>query len=118
MLPRFPVLRHRNFRLYVVGQGLSLVGFWMQSVAQGWLVYRLSGSAFALGVVAFAAYAPVLAPRVAPRREPEPGRHRADARRREQQPVPARPDVEHLAREDGQQDDPREAEAADDAEEE
>ena len=60
MPPRFPVLRHRNFRLYVVGQGLSLVGFWMQSVAQGWLVYRLSGSAFALGVVAFASYAPVL----------------------------------------------------------
>jgi MFS family permease len=58
--PRFPVLRHRNFRLYVVGQGLSLVGFWMQSVAQSWLVYRLSGSAFALGVVAFASYAPVL----------------------------------------------------------
>jgi len=58
--PRFPVLRHRNFRLYVVGQGLSLVGFWMQSVAQGWLVYRLSGSALALGVVAFASYAPVL----------------------------------------------------------
>jgi MFS family permease len=61
VLPRFPVLRHRNFRLYVVGQGLSLVGFWMQSVAQSWLVYRLSDSAFALGVVAFAAYAPVLA---------------------------------------------------------
>jgi MFS family permease len=59
-VPRFPVLRHRNFRLYVVGQGLSLVGFWMQSVAQGWLVYRLSGSAFVLGVVAFASYAPVL----------------------------------------------------------
>jgi len=58
--PRFPVLRHPNFRLYVVGQGLSLVGFWMQSVAQSWLVYRLSGSAFALGVVAFASYAPVL----------------------------------------------------------
>jgi MFS family permease len=61
VLPRFPVLRHRNFRLYVVGQGLSLVGFWMQSVAQSWLVYRLSSSAFALGVVAFFAYAPVLA---------------------------------------------------------
>ena len=60
MPPRFPVLRHRNFRLYVVGQGLSLVGFWMQSVAQSWLVYRLSDSAFALGVVAFASYAPVL----------------------------------------------------------
>jgi MFS family permease len=58
--PRFPVLRHPNFRLYVAGQGLSLVGFWMQSVAQSWLVYRLSGSAFALGVVAFASYAPVL----------------------------------------------------------
>jgi MFS family permease len=61
VLPRFPALRHRNFRLYVIGQGLSLVGFWMQSVAQGWLVYRISGSAFALGVVAFASYAPVLA---------------------------------------------------------
>ena len=61
MLPRFPVLRHRNFRLYVVGQGLSLIGFWMQSVAQSWLVYRLTESAFALGVVAFFAYAPVIA---------------------------------------------------------
>jgi MFS family permease len=61
VLPRFPVLRHRNFRLYVVGQGLSLIGFWMQSVAQSWLVYRLTESAFALGVVAFFAYAPVIA---------------------------------------------------------
>jgi len=40
-LAGFPALRHRNFRLFVVGQGLSLIGFWMQSVAQGWLVYRL-----------------------------------------------------------------------------
>ena len=55
-----PALRHRNFRLFVVGQGISLIGFWMQSVAQGWLVYRLSGSALALGVVAFAGYTPIL----------------------------------------------------------
>jgi MFS family permease len=56
----FPALRHRNFRLFVLGQGVSLIGFWMQSVAQGWLVYRLSGSALALGVVAFAGYLPIL----------------------------------------------------------
>jgi MFS family permease len=61
MLPAdFPALRHRTFRLFVVGQGVSLIGFWMQSVAQGWLVYRLSGSALALGVVAFAGYLPIL----------------------------------------------------------
>jgi len=56
----FPALRHRNYRLFIAGQGISLIGFWMQSVAQGWLVYRLSGSALALGVVAFAGYLPVL----------------------------------------------------------
>ena len=60
LLAGFPALRHRNFRLFIVGQGISLIGFWMQSVAQGWLVYRLSGSALALGVVAFAAYVPIL----------------------------------------------------------
>jgi MFS family permease len=60
LLAGFPVLRHRNFRLFVVGQGISLIGFWMQTVAQGWLVYRLSGSALALGVVAFAGYLPIL----------------------------------------------------------
>ena len=56
----FPALRHRNFRLFVLGQGTSLIGFWMQSVAQGWLVYRLSGSAFAVGLVAFSGYVPIL----------------------------------------------------------
>jgi hypothetical protein len=40
---RFPALKHRNFRRYALGQVISLAGFWMQSVAQGWLVYRLSG---------------------------------------------------------------------------
>ncbi len=57
---RFPALRHPDFRRYVLGQSVSLVGFWMQSVAQAWLVYRLSGSELALGAVAFAGYLPVL----------------------------------------------------------
>jgi len=58
--PWFPALRHRNFRLFVIGQGLSLIGFWMQSVGQSWLVYRLSDSPLALGFVAFAGYLPIL----------------------------------------------------------
>jgi MFS family permease len=46
-------LRHRNFRLYVLGQGLSLIGTWMTRLATAWLVYRLTHSAFLLGVVSF-----------------------------------------------------------------
>ncbi len=57
---RFPALRHPDFRRYVLGQTVSLSGFWMQSVAQAWLVYRISGSELALGTVAFVAYLPVL----------------------------------------------------------
>ncbi len=57
---RFPALRHRNFRLFIVGQGISLIGFWMQSVAQGWLVYRLREHPLDLGKVAFAGYLPIL----------------------------------------------------------
>jgi predicted MFS family arabinose efflux permease len=56
---RFPALRHRNFRRYAAGQIVSLAGFWMQSVAQGWLVFRLSHSERALGAVAFVGYLPV-----------------------------------------------------------
>ena len=52
-------LRYRNYRLYFGGQGISLIGSWMQQVAMGWLVYRLTGSAFYLGVVAFFAQIPV-----------------------------------------------------------
>jgi MFS family permease len=52
-------LRHRNFRLFTLGQSISLVGTWMQHVALGWLVYRLTGSALLLGVVAFVAQGPV-----------------------------------------------------------
>jgi MFS family permease len=53
-------LRHRNFRLFFGGQLISLVGTWMQSVAQSWLVYRLTGSALLLGTVGFASQIPVL----------------------------------------------------------
>ncbi|MEO8752011.1 MAG: MFS transporter [Casimicrobiaceae bacterium] len=49
----FRALRSRNYRLFFVGQGLSLIGTWLQQVAMGWLVYRLTGSAWLLGVVAF-----------------------------------------------------------------
>ncbi len=57
-------LRHRNFRLFFTGQGISLVGTWLTKVATSWLVYRLTGSAWLLGVVAFAGQIPtfVLAP--------------------------------------------------------
>jgi len=53
-------LRHRNYRLFFGGQGISLIGTWMTRVATGWLVYRLTGSAFLLGLVSFAAQIPIL----------------------------------------------------------
>lgn len=52
-------LRHRNFRLFFFGQLVSLIGTWMQQVAQSWLVYRLTGSAALLGWVGFASQIPV-----------------------------------------------------------
>jgi MFS family permease len=52
-------LRHRNFQLFFSGQLISLTGTWMQSVAQAWLVYRLTGSALLLGTVGFASQIPV-----------------------------------------------------------
>ena len=57
-------LRSRNFRLFTVGQTISLIGSWMQQLAMGWLVYRLTNSAFLLGLVAFGAQGPsfILAP--------------------------------------------------------
>jgi MFS family permease len=53
-------LRHRNYRLFFGGQGVSLIGTWMTRVATGWLVYRLTGSAFLLGLVSFASQIPIL----------------------------------------------------------
>jgi MFS family permease len=52
-------LRHRNYRLFFVGQLVSLIGTWMQIVAQSWLVYRLTGSSLLLGTVGFASQIPV-----------------------------------------------------------
>ena len=52
--------RHRNYRLFFGGQLVSLTGTWMQSIAESWLVYRLTGSSAMLGVAAFASQAPVL----------------------------------------------------------
>jgi len=46
-------LRHRNFKLFVAGQSVSLIGTWMTRIATSWLVYRLTGSAWLLGVVGF-----------------------------------------------------------------
>lgn len=53
-------LRHPNFRLFVTGQMISLVGTWMQTIAESWLVYRLTKSSLLLGSVSFAGQIPML----------------------------------------------------------
>jgi MFS family permease len=52
-------LRHRNFRLFFAGQLISLIGTWMQFVAQSWLIYRLTGSSLLLGTLGFVSQIPV-----------------------------------------------------------
>ncbi len=52
--------RYRNYRLFFAGQGISLIGTWMQSVATSWLVYRLTHSSLSLGILAFSGQIPVL----------------------------------------------------------
>lgn len=52
-------LRHRNFRLFFGGQLISLIGTWMDTIAEAWLVYRLTGSSLLLGTIAFASQIPV-----------------------------------------------------------
>jgi MFS family permease len=56
----FAALKHRNFRLFFVGQLVSLTGTWMQTTAQGWLVYQLTGSKVLLGTVAAVGSLPLL----------------------------------------------------------
>jgi MFS family permease len=56
----FRALRHRNYRLYFIGQLTSLAGTWMQSAAQAWLVLGLTNSSLMLGVVSFAQFLPIL----------------------------------------------------------
>jgi len=60
MIHALRAFRYRNFRLYFFGQSLSLLGTWVQQVAMSWLVYRMTGSAFLLGVTAFASQIPIL----------------------------------------------------------
>lgn len=57
---RMGAFNHRNFRLFWGGQLISLIGTWMQGVAQGWLVLQLTGDPLALGLVAAAQFTPVL----------------------------------------------------------
>ncbi|MFA5160014.1 MAG: MFS transporter [Candidatus Omnitrophota bacterium] len=54
----FRALRHRNYRLFFFGQGVSLVGTWMQQIAVSWLVYRMTNSPFLLGFVGFVGMVP------------------------------------------------------------
>ncbi|HZY86895.1 MAG TPA: MFS transporter, partial [Gemmataceae bacterium] len=56
----FRALAHRNFRLYLAGQGVSIIGTWTQQVAMAWLAYQLTGSPLWLGVVGFAGQIPAL----------------------------------------------------------
>ena len=60
LLRAFIALRHRNFRLFWFGQLISLIGTWMQSTAQAWLVLELTHSAFLLGVVGALQFLPVM----------------------------------------------------------
>ena len=53
-------MKHRNFRLFFWGQLISVIGVWMQSTAQQWLVYRITGSQASLGIVTFVSFLPVL----------------------------------------------------------
>ncbi|HEX7364407.1 MAG TPA: MFS transporter [Dehalococcoidia bacterium] len=55
----FRSLSSRNYRLFFIGQGVSLIGTWMQTIAMSWLVYRITGSAFLLGVVGFSSQLPI-----------------------------------------------------------
>ena len=73
----FGALSHRNFRLFFVGQGISLIGTWMQNVGEGWLILTLTNSPFyvgltsalsSLGVLLFSLYAGVIADRTDKRR--------------------------------------------------
>ncbi len=56
----FRALQYRNYRYYYYGQSISLIGVWVQNIAMGWLVYRLTGSALLLGTIAFALQIPSL----------------------------------------------------------
>jgi MFS family permease len=56
----FRALRHRDFRLFILGQGVGILGYWIQQIALAWMMYRISGSAFMVGFTLFASQVPVL----------------------------------------------------------
>jgi MFS family permease len=60
MHPALRAFRYRSFRIFYAGQGLSILGTWMQTIATSWLVYRLTGSAFMLGLATAALQFPML----------------------------------------------------------
>jgi MFS family permease len=60
MKPAVRALRHRNFRLLLSGQLVAYIGIWIQQIAMSWLVYRLTGSAFLLGLTGFASQIAIL----------------------------------------------------------
>lgn len=56
----FPALTHKNFRYFWIGQCISLIGIWLQTTAQQWLVYTITQSAFLLGILGVAQFGPML----------------------------------------------------------
>lgn len=60
MIPALRAFRHRSFRLFMFGQGVSQIGTWLQLIATSWLIYKLSNSAFLLGLATFALQIPFL----------------------------------------------------------
>src|SRR5262245_66519147 len=60
MHPALRAPRYRSFRVFFVGQGVSIFGTWMQTLATSWLIYRLTGSAFMLGLSTAALQLPML----------------------------------------------------------
>lgn len=56
----FPALEHRNFRLFWLGQMVSLIGTWMQNIGQGWLVLELTNSSFLLGLISAVQFLPMM----------------------------------------------------------
>lgn len=58
-IPAFRTLSNRDYRLFFFGQGVSLIGTWMQNIAASWLIYRITGSAMMLGIAGFLGQMPV-----------------------------------------------------------
>ena len=60
VVQKFPALGYKNFRYFIAGQGVSLIGTWMQRIAQQWVIYKMTGSAVSLGMIGVFQYTPML----------------------------------------------------------